>query len=79
MNRPMSTTPPQTERVVLDAQTGRTFTVALNASYLKDIAEALGSDELLLSFRSPDSSILVRPVGEEDGSLGLLAAIHIKD
>ena len=78
MTRPTATPPPQTEKIVNEADAGKKFTVALDASYLKDIADALGSDRLVMSFGTPTSAILIRPFEGDEGALGLLMPIRIK-
>jgi DNA polymerase III sliding clamp (beta) subunit (PCNA family) len=44
---------------------------------LKDLSNALGTEELILEFSSPSDAILVRPLHPEDGVRGVLMPVRI--
>ena len=69
--------PPQVVDILKQARANRKFRVGLNAEYLKDLAEALGTDELVLEFGGSDKPIQVTPVHGEEGTTGLLMPIRI--
>ena len=69
--------PPKMMQILLNAHRGRTFQVGINAGMLKQLSEALGTEELILEFGSPDEAILVKPVHREDGVRGVLMPVRI--
>jgi hypothetical protein len=69
--------PPRFFRVIRRALSNRKIRVGLNVGYLKDLADALGTDEITLEIDKPDSSILVRPVHSGDGALGVFMPIRL--
>jgi hypothetical protein len=79
MNRPEGENPPRTFRILKDAHSNRKYRVGINASYLKDLSDALGNEELILEIGDPNSAILVRPVHSESGTVGLLMPIRLND
>jgi len=77
MNRPDGEKPPHTFRILRDAQSNRKYRIGINADYLKDLADALGSEELSLEIGDPNSTILVRPVHSESGTVGLIMPVRL--
>jgi hypothetical protein len=69
--------PPKMVQILLKAHRGRTFRVGINAGMLKSLSEALGTDELILEFGSPNEAILVRPVHQEEGVRGVLMPVRL--
>ena len=77
MARPEGENPPHTFRILKDAQSNRKYRIGINAVYLKDLADALGNEELILEVGDPNSAILVRPVHFESGTVGLIMPIRL--
>jgi hypothetical protein len=69
--------PPKMLQILLHAHRGRTFRVGINASMLKSLSEALGSEEIVLEFGSPTETILVHPVHHEEGVCGILMPVRL--
>jgi DNA polymerase III sliding clamp (beta) subunit (PCNA family) len=69
--------PPRLFSILRDARTNRKYKIGLNAAYLRDLAEALGNDELILEFGDPDKPIQITPVHAEPGTIGLLMPIRL--
>lgn len=79
MNRPEGENPPHTFRILRQAHLNRTYRIGINAAYLKNLADALGNEELILEVGDPNSAILVRPVHSEPGTVGLLMPIRLNN
>ena len=79
MNRPEGENPPHIFRILKQAHSDRKYRIGLNASYLKDLSDALGNEELILEIGDPNSAILIRPVHGEQGTVGLIMPIRIHD
>jgi hypothetical protein len=77
MNRPDGENPPHTFRILRQAFSDRKHRIGINAAYLKDLADALGNEELILEIGDPNSAILVRPVHSESGTVGLIMPIRL--
>jgi hypothetical protein len=77
MNRPEGENPPHTFRILKDAHSNRKYRIGLNASYLKELSDALGNEELILEVGDPNSAILVRPVHSGSGTIGLIMPIRL--
>ena len=71
--------PPKMLQILLHANRGRTFRIGINASMLKSLSEAIGSEEVVLEFGSPTETILVRPVHHEDGVCGVLMPVRLNN
>jgi DNA polymerase III sliding clamp (beta) subunit (PCNA family) len=69
--------PPRFFRVLRQALSNRKIRIGLNASYLKELSEAIGSEEVVLEIDRPDSSILVRPIRNSEGVLGILMPVRL--
>ena len=69
--------PPKMLQILLHAHRGRTFRIGINASMLKSLSEALGSEEIVLEFGSPTETILVHPVHHEEGVCGVLMPVRL--
>ncbi len=77
MNRPDGENPPHTFRILKDAHSNRKYRIGVNAHYLKDLADALGNEELVLEIGDPNSAILVHPLHAESGTIGLIMPIRL--
>jgi hypothetical protein len=71
--------PPKMLQILLKAHRGRTFRIGINASMLKSLSEALGSEEIVLEFGSPSETILVHPVHHEEGVCGVLMPVRLNN
>ena len=71
--------PPKMLQILLHAHRGRTFRIGINASMLKSLSEALGSEEIVLEFGSPTETILVHPVHHEEGVCGVLMPVRLNN
>lgn len=69
--------PPRLYRILKNALSNRTIRVGLNAGYLKDLADGLGTEEIVLEIGNPDTSIAVRPVHNSDGTAGVIMPIRL--
>ena len=69
--------PPKMLQILLHANRGRTFRIGINASMLKSLSEAIGSEEVVLEFGSPNETILVSPVHHEEGVCGVLMPVRL--
>ena len=69
--------PPRIFRILRQAHRDRAYKVGMNPSYLKDLADALGAEEVVMEFGNPDAAILVRPLRGEPGTVGLLMPVKI--
>jgi hypothetical protein len=79
MSRPEGMNPPHTFRILRDAHSNRKYRIGINVSYLKDLADALGNEELILEIGDPNSAVLVRPIHSEPGTVGLLMPIRLNE
>jgi DNA polymerase III sliding clamp (beta) subunit (PCNA family) len=61
------------------AHKDRKFKIGLNATLLKALADALGSDELILNFGSPEAAVMVTPLQPETETMGLLMPLRINN
>lgn len=77
MNRPEEENPPHTLHILRQAFSDRKYRIGINAAYLKDLADALGNEELILEVGDPNSAILVRPIHGEPGTVGLVMPIRL--
>ena len=77
MQRPEKNSPPRVFRLLRRAYKPRSFTIGINASYLKNLADSLGSEEIILSCNTPNEAVLVRPLKSNPGAVGLIMPILI--
>ncbi len=68
---------PTVGRLLLQTLRHRTVRVGINAAYLKDLAAALGTEEVALEFGKPDSAIAVRPVEKSNKAVGVIMPIRM--
>ena len=71
--------PPKMLQILLHAHRGRTLRIGINAGMLKDLADALGTEEVILEFSTPEEAILVRPLHHEEGVRGVLMPVRINE
>lgn len=69
--------PPKMLQILLNAHRRRTYRVGINAGMLKDLSDALGTDEVVLEFGSPTEPILIRPVHHEEGVRGVIMPVRL--
>jgi hypothetical protein len=74
--RPQETKPPRIFHLLRGAHRDRQYKIGLNATMLKTLADALGSEELVLEFGTQTSAILVTPKQSTDGAVGLIMPIR---
>jgi hypothetical protein len=79
MKRPDESKPPKVFRLLRRAHQGRSYRIGINAQYLKDLADALGTEELVLECGQQSEAILVHPVRNEEGTVGLIMPIRLND
>jgi DNA polymerase III sliding clamp (beta) subunit (PCNA family) len=79
MKRPDEHNPPRVYHLLRKAHQGKYYRFAINAGYLKSLADALGSEELVLECGQPAEAILVRPLRHEEGTVGLIMPIRLND
>ncbi len=68
---------PKVGRLLLQTLRHRTMRIGLNANYLRELALALGSEEIILEVGRPDSAIAVRPVQESNKAVGVIMPIRL--
>jgi hypothetical protein len=76
--RPMEHRFPTITHILMSAHRNRQLRVGLNVRYLKDLADAIGADEVVLELGKPDEAILVRPASKSNSALGLIMPIRIQ-
>lgn len=79
MTRPDEHKPPKIYHLLRRAHEGRSYRIGVNARYLKDLADALGSEELVLECGKGTEAILVRPIRHEEGTIGLIMPIRLNE
>jgi len=79
MKRPDDRKPPRVFHLLRRAYQGKYYRIGINAGFLKDLADALGSEDLVLECGQPTEAILVRPVRHEEGTVGLIMPIRLND
>jgi hypothetical protein len=77
--RPNGDNPPKLYSILRDAQKKRKYKFGINVGLLKDLSDALGTDEVLLELSAPDKAILVRPLKDNAGEKGLIMPILIRE
>jgi hypothetical protein len=75
--RPEECKQPRIFHLLRGAHRDRQYKIGLNATMLKTLADALGSEEVVLEFGTSTSAILVTPKQQSPGTLGLLMPIRI--
>ena len=78
MQRPEKHNPPRVYRLLRKAHRSDSLTIGINASYLKNLADSLGSEEIVLSCGQPAEAVLVRPLKSDPGAVGLIMPIQLK-
>ena len=79
MIRPTEEKPPKFAPLMEKAHKDRKFKIGLNATLLKVLADALGSDELILNFGSPEAAVMVTTLQPETETMGLLMPLRINN
>jgi hypothetical protein len=74
--RPKDHKQPRIFHLLRHAHKDRQYKIGLNASMLKTLADALGSEEVVLEFGTSTSAILVTPKQQTPGTLGLIMPIR---
>jgi DNA polymerase III sliding clamp (beta) subunit (PCNA family) len=69
--------PPEVSGILHSAQANRKFKIGINATLLKDLADALGEELVVLEVGTPESAILVRPIHSKDGERGLIMPVRL--
>jgi hypothetical protein len=75
--RPKDCKQPRIFHLLRHAHKDRQYKIGLNATMLKTLADALGSEEVILDFGTQTSAILVTPKQSTDGAVGLIMPIRI--
>jgi hypothetical protein len=75
--RPTNVKQPRIFHLLRGAHRDRQYKIGLNATMLKTLADALGSEEVILDFGTQTSAILVSPKQSTDGAIGLIMPIRI--
>ncbi len=68
---------PKVGRLLLQTLRHRTMRVGINAAYLRDLAAALGAEEVILEIGKADSAIAVRPVQESNKAVGVIMPMRL--
>ncbi len=69
---------PSLMHILMQAHRDRKMRVGLNVRYLRDLADAIGSDEIVLELGKADEAILVRSLAKGNSALGLVMPVRIK-
>jgi hypothetical protein len=75
--RPTDHKQPRIYHLLRHAHKDRQYKIGLNATMLKTLADALGSEEVILDFGTQTSAILVTPKQQTPGTMGLIMPIRI--
>jgi hypothetical protein len=75
--RPTDCKQPRIFHLLRHAHKDRQYRIGINATMLKTLADALGSDEVILDFGTQTSAILVTPKQQTPGTMGLIMPIRI--
>ncbi len=75
--RPENCKSPRIFHLLRGAHRDRQYRIGINATMLKTLADALGSEEVILDFGTQTSAILVTPKQSTDGVVGLIMPIRI--
>ncbi len=75
--RPTDCTQPRIFHLLRHSHKDRQYKIGINATMLKTLADALGSEEVILDFGTQTSAILVTPKQQTPGTLGLIMPIRI--
>jgi hypothetical protein len=70
---------PKLYRILRDAYRGRKYKIGINAGLLKDLSDAMGTDQVILEIQSPDKAVLVRPLKEDAGERGIIMPVLIRE
>ena len=79
MTRPDEHKPPRISHLLRKAHQNSSYRIGINAACLKDLGDALGTEELVLEFGQPTEAILIRPVHHEEGTVGLIMPIRLNE
>jgi DNA polymerase III sliding clamp (beta) subunit (PCNA family) len=79
MTRPDECKPPRIFHLLRKAYQGKYYRIGINAAYLKDLADALGSEELVLECGNSTEAVMVHPLNQEEGCVGLIMPIRLND
>ncbi len=71
--------PPSLYKILRNAHKKRKIRFGINVSFLKDLADSLGSEQVILEMSTPDQSILVRPLRDSNGEVGLIMPVKVGD
>jgi hypothetical protein len=74
--RPAECKSPRIFHLIRGAHRNRQYKIGLNATMLKTLADALGTDEVVLEFGTSTSAILVTPKQPTPGTVGLIMPIR---
>jgi hypothetical protein len=74
--RPKDCKQPRIFHLLRGAHRDRQYKIGLNATMLKTLADALGSEEVVLEFGTSTSAILVAPKQQTPGALGLIMPVR---
>ncbi len=77
MQRPEKHNPPRVFSLLRKAHQGKYYKIGINAAYLKNLADSLGSEELVLMCGQPTEAVLVKPIKGDPGTVGLIMPILI--
>ena len=75
--RPTEHKQPRIFHLLRHAHKDRQYRIGINATMLKTLADALGSEEVILDFGTSTSAILVTPKQQTPGTMGLIMPIRI--
>ena len=77
--RPEGEQPQRLQSILEDAQKKRKFKFGINPTFLKELSEAIGADEVVLELSAPDKAILVRPFKDNNGEKGIIMPVRIRE
>jgi hypothetical protein len=77
--RPTESRFPHIFRLLRHALSNRKVRFALNAGHLRNLSEAIGSEEVIIELGNTDEAIVIRPLHESNSALGLVMPIRITE
>jgi hypothetical protein len=69
--------PPDIAGILHSAKMNRKFKFGINVQLLKDLSDAIGSEEVVLELAQADKAILVRPVQSKAGEHGIIMPVRL--
>jgi len=77
--RPTENRFPRIYQILRRAFTSRKMRIGVNVGHLKDLSDAIGSEEIVVELGSSDEAILIRPLHKSNSACGLIMPIRLNN